>query len=516
MTTLTTDTPAPYAPALPARVAVAVIGSGFAGLGMAIRLKELGADDFVVLERGDDVGGTWRDNTYPGCQCDVPSHLYSFSFALNPQWTRTFSMQPEIWSYLRRVADDFDVRRHVRFGHDVTAAEWDEPTRRWRLTTPHGTLEADTVVAGVGALSEPSYPDLPGLENFTGAVFHSAKWDHDYDLTGKRVAVVGTGASAIQFVPKIQPAVEAMTIFQRTAPWVMPHPDRPLSRTEKRVYRALPKAQKLMRDGIYWARELTVLAFMHPQLMRLGGERMARRHLAKQVADPELRAKLTPGYRMGCKRVLLSNEYFPALQQPNVDVVTSGISEVRESSVVDADGVEREVDAIIFGTGFKVIDMPFAGRVRGRSGRTLEEVWRGKMQAHKGTTIAGFPNFFMLMGPNTGLGHNSVVFMIEAQIAYVIDALRTMRERRAATVEVRREVQDAYDAELQKRLQGTVWNTGGCASWYLDEHGRNSTIWPGFTWPFKRRTLNFDAQAYELRTAPAVATAAPPAAPAAA
>jgi cation diffusion facilitator CzcD-associated flavoprotein CzcO len=507
MTTLTTDTPTPPAPALPAHVAVAVIGSGFAGLGMAIRLKEVGVDDFVVLERADDVGGTWRDNTYPGCQCDVPSHLYSLSFALNPQWTRTFSMQPEIWSYLRRVADDFDVRRHIRFGHDVTAAEWDEARGRWRLTTPHGLLEADTVVAGVGALSEPSYPDLPGVESFEGAVFHSANWDHDVDLTGKRVAVVGTGASAIQFVPKIQPAVQHMTVFQRTAPWVMPHPDRPLSRAEKRLYRALPKAQQLMRDGIYWARELTVLAFMHPRLMR-HGERIAKRHLAKQVPDPALRAQLTPHYRMGCKRVLLSNDYFPALQKPNVDLVTSAIREVRANAVVDAGGVEHAVDAIIFGTGFKVIDMPFAGRVRGRGGKTLADVWREKMQAYKGTTIAGFPNFFMLMGPNTGLGHNSVVFMIEAQISYAIEALRTMRERGATTVEVRRDVQEAYDAELQKRLQGTVWNTGGCASWYLDEHGRNSTIWPGFTWPFKRRTLRFDAAAYELRTAPAAAPAA--------
>jgi cation diffusion facilitator CzcD-associated flavoprotein CzcO len=507
MTTLTTDTPAPSAPTLPGHVAVAVIGSGFAGLGMAIRLKALGVDDFVVLERGDDVGGTWRDNTYPGCQCDVPSHLYSFSFALNPQWTRTFSMQPEIWSYLRRVADDFDVRRHVRFGHDVTAAEWDEASGRWRLTTPHGTLEADAVVAGVGALSAPSYPDLPGLATFEGAVFHSAKWDHDVDLTGKRVAVVGTGASAIQFVPKLQPAVSHMTIFQRTAPWVMPHPDRPLSRAEQRVYRALPRAQKLMRDGIYWARETTVLAFMHPQLMR-HGEKLARRHLAKQVHDTALREKLTPHYRMGCKRVLLSNEYFPALQQPNVDVVTTGISEVRARSIVDVDGVEREVDAIILGTGFKVIDMPFADKVRGRDGKTLTEAWNGKMQAYKGTTIAGFPNYFKLMGPNTGLGHNSVVFMIEAQISYVIDALRTLREQGASTVEVKREVQEAYDAELQRRLRGTVWNTGGCASWYLDAHGRNSTIWPGFTWPFKRRTRRFDAHAYELRTAPAAAPAA--------
>jgi cation diffusion facilitator CzcD-associated flavoprotein CzcO len=510
MTTLTTDTPARPAPPLPTHVAVAVIGSGFAGLGMAIRLKRLGIEDFVVLERAGDVGGTWRDNTYPGCQCDVPSHLYSLSFARNPEWTRTFSMQPEIEAYLRRVADDFDLRRHVRFDAEVLAAAWDEEHARWRLTTPHGELEADIVVSGVGALSEPSVPDLPGLDRFEGAVFHSAQWDHGYDLTGKRVAVVGTGASAIQFIPHIQPKVRSLALFQRTPPWVMPHPDRPLSRAEQRIYRALPFAQRLMRDGIYWARELFVLAFMHPRLMRLG-ERIARRHLVKQVPDPALRRKLTPSYRMGCKRVLLSNEYFPAIQRPNVEVVTDGIAEVRPHAVVDTRGVAHEVDAIILGTGFHVIDMPFAKRVRGRDGRLLSAVWEGGMKAYKGTSIAGFPNLFMLLGPNTGLGHNSVVFMIEAQIAYVAEALRTLRARGATTVDVRRDAMEAYDAKIQTRLAGTVWNTGGCASWYLDDHGRNATIWPGFTWPYRRRTLAFDPEAYDLRTArsarPAVAAA---------
>jgi cation diffusion facilitator CzcD-associated flavoprotein CzcO len=286
----------------------------------------------------------------------------------------------------------------------------------------------------------------------------------------------------------------------------MPHPDRRLSKFEHRLYRAFPVARKLMRDGIYWARVAFVLGFMHPRLMKIA-ETTARRHLAKQVPEPGLRRKLTPAYRMGCKRVLLSNDYFPALQQPNVEVVTDGIAEVKERSVIDSAGVEREVDAIIFGTGFRVIDMPFADRVTGREGRTLAQRWDGGMKALKGTSIPGFPNFFMLLGPNTGLGHNSVVFMIEAQIQYVADALRTLRERGATTVEVRDEAVEAYDAEIQERLQGSVWNTGGCASWYLDEHGRNSVIWPGFTWPYKRRTLRFDAEAYELRTARPAASA---------
>jgi cation diffusion facilitator CzcD-associated flavoprotein CzcO len=499
MTTLSADTPPSSASALPVHVAVAVIGTGFAGIGMAVRLKAMGIEDFVLLERAGDLGGTWRDNTYPGCQCDVPSHLYSFSFALNPTWSRTFSLQPEIWSYLQRAARDFDVLGHIRFDQEVVAAEWDEDRARWRLTTPHGTLEADVVVSGVGALSEPSIPRLEGLDRFRGAVFHSARWDHDADLAGKRVAVVGTGASAIQFVPHIQPQVRSLAVFQRTPPWIMPHPDRPVSALEKRVYRALPWAQKRMREGIYWAREAFALAFMHPRLMR-HAEKLARRHLAKQVADPELRRALTPGYRMGCKRVLLSNEYFPTLQRENVELVTDGIAAVREHSIVDQRGVEREVDAIIFGTGFHVTDMPFAQRVRGRGGELLAAAWEkgSGMQAYNGTSIAGFPNLFMLLGPNTGLGHNSVVFMIEAQIAYVGEALRALQERGARTVEVRRAAQEAYDARLQKRLQGTVWNSGGCASWYLDAHGRNSTIWPGFTWPYKRRLLRFDASAYEI------------------
>jgi cation diffusion facilitator CzcD-associated flavoprotein CzcO len=502
MSTLTTDA---STASLPAHVRVAVVGCGFAGLGMAIKLREIGVEDFVVLERRGDVGGTWYDNTYPGCQCDVPSHLYSYSFAPNPDWSRTFSMQPEIEAYLRRCARDFGVLGHVRVNCEVTGAGWDEPRGRWRVETSDGTLEADVLVSGVGALSEPSVPELPGLERFRGASWHSAQWDHGHDLAGERVAVVGTGASAIQFVPKIQPQAARVHVFQRTAPWLMPHADRPISGLERRLFRRVPALQRLMRDAIYWARESFVVGFMHPRLMELAAERIARRHLRKHVPDPELRRKLTPRYRMGCKRVLISNDYLPALQRGNVEVVTDCIAEVRERSIVTTDGTEREVDTIIFGTGFKVIDMPVAERIRGRDGRTLAEVWAGTPQAHHGIAIAGFPNLFMLLGPNTGLGHTSVVFMIEAQIAYVVDALRTLQRHGAAVAEVRREAQAASTREVQERLRGTVWNTGGCASWYLDAKGTNAVIWPGFTWRYKQRTLRFDAEAYELR-APRPAT----------
>jgi cation diffusion facilitator CzcD-associated flavoprotein CzcO len=477
---------------------VAIVGSGFAGLAMAIRLKQQGEHDFALLERASDVGGTWRDNSYPGCACDVPSHLYSFSFEPNPRWTRTFSPQAEIQDYLRHCARKYGVLPHVRFGHELIDARWDEGTQRWILRTPHGTLTASVLVAATGPLSEPSIPALPGLDSFRGTVFHSAQWDHAHDLRGRRVAVVGTGASAIQFVPLIQPQVEHLTVFQRTPAWVMPHPDRPLRPVERALYSRMPMLQALMRSGIYWARESFVVGFLHNRMVL--AQRMARRHLERQVTDPALRAKLTPQYRVGCKRILLSNDWYPALAQPNVGVVSSGVREVRGHAVVAADGSEHAVDTIIFGTGFHVTDMPIGDRVRGRDGASLTEVWQGSPQAYLGTTVAGFPNFFMLLGPNTGLGHTSVVLMVESQVSYVLDALRCLRGGQAGAVEVRGDAQAAFNAEVQARMRGTVWTEGGCASWYIDPTGRNTTLWPGSTWSFRRRTRRFDPDHYVLHS----------------
>jgi cation diffusion facilitator CzcD-associated flavoprotein CzcO len=485
-------------------VHIAIIGTGFAGLGTAVRLKQEGIEDFVILERAADVGGTWRDNSYPGCRCDVPSHLYSFSFALNPEWTNTFSPQPEIWDYLRRVAHDHDLLPKIRFGHEVLEGRWDEDAARWELETAAGPMTADVVVAGAGGLADPAVPDIPGLDRFTGKAFHSARWDHDHDLTGERVAVIGTGASAIQFVPQIQPQVGELRLFQRTPPWIVPHPGREIGERRRRLYRRVPGLQRLVRAGIYWTRELLVvgLAFK-PRLMKVP-ERLARMHLRKQVPDRELRRKLTPSYTIGCKRILQSNDYYPALAQPNVDVVTSGIAEVRERSIVTADGAEHEVDTIIFGTGFHVTDLPFAERVRGAGGVTLAEQWADEgMQAYMGTTVAGFPNLFILVGPNTGLGHTSIVFMIESQVNYVVGALRALQARGAAAVNVRPQAQAAYNEQIQRDLQRTVWNTGGCASWYLDKHGKNTTLWPSFTFTFRQRTRAFDPVAYDFLAAPA-------------
>jgi cation diffusion facilitator CzcD-associated flavoprotein CzcO len=481
----------------PDEVAVAIIGSGFSGLGMAIRLKQAGTDDFAVLERAGDVGGTWRDNTYPGCQCDVQSHLYSFSFAPNPDWSRAFSEQPEIWEYLRRCADDYGITGHIRFGHEVCSATWDEDAGRWRIETSRGALSARVLVAAVGPLSEPALPAIPGLETFQGTRFHSANWDHPHDLSGERVAVIGTGASAIQFVPRIQPQVERLHVFQRTPPWVMPHADRPLGGLERRLYRMLPPLQRLARWAIYWRREALVLAFRDHRRMGVA-ERMARRHLESQIEDPELRRRLTPSYTIGCKRILLSNDYYPALAQPNVELVTEDIREVRPSSIVTADGVEREVDTIIFGTGFHVTDMPAARYIRGRGGQLMDDLWQGSPRAYLGTTVAGFPNLFMLAGPNTGLGHSSLVIMIEAQLAYVMGCLRYMQDRAFSTVEVLPEAEAAFNERVEQAGRGTVWTAGGCKSWYLDRTGRNSAIWPDFTWKFRRLTRRFNPADYAL------------------
>lgn len=474
------------------------MGAGFAGLGMAIRLKEEGIEDFVVCERDDDVGGTWWANTYPGCQCDIPSHLYSFSFAPNPDWSRTYPKQPELRDYLRRCAERFDVLDHVRLGCEVEAADWDEEAGVWRLQTAQGELAARTVVAAPGGLSEPSTPRLPGLESFGGTSFHTARWNHEHDLAGRRVAVIGTGASAIQVVPEIQPVVAHLDVFQRTPPWVVPHRDRPITDWERALYRRAPALQRAVRSGVYWMRELMVPGLVHrPQMLRVL-EAVARRHLAEQVPDPELRAKLTPDYTIGCKRILPSNHWYPALTRPNVDVVTEGITDVRAEGIVTGDGALHEVDTIIWATGFYVTDIPIAHIVQGREGRKLAEVWEGSPHAYRGTAVAGFPNLFFLVGPNVGLGHNSIVFMIEAQLNYVVEALRTMRARGAASIEVRPEAQEEYNAKLQSRMGRTVWNSGGCSSWYIDAKGKNTTIWPDFTWRFWQSTRRFDPAAYRL------------------
>jgi cation diffusion facilitator CzcD-associated flavoprotein CzcO len=495
----------------PIEVDVAIVGSGFSGLGTAIRLRQAGLHDFVVLERGDDVGGTWHFNTYPGCACDVPSHLYSFSFAPNPEWSETYSRQPEIGAYLRRCADEFGVRPHVRLHHAVTGAAWDDEAQRWDVETSQGPFRARVLIAGMGPLAEPKLPDVPGVETFEGATFHSARWDHDFDFKGKRVASVGTGASAIQYVPAIQPEVEQLYVVQRTPPWVVPHTNREIRGWERRLYKAFPPAQRLVRGGIYLAREWLVLGFVkNPRIMGIV-ERLARRHMREQIDDARLLEKVTPDYTIGCKRILPSNRWYRALSQPNVELLTGGVAEIRPHSIVTGDGEEREVDAIVYGTGFQVTDMPVGRLVRGRDGQTLDDAWRGSPRAHLGTAVPGFPNLFVLLGPNTGLGHSSMVYMIESQIAHVMDALRVMADRGAETIEVAPEAAARFNSDVDARMQGTVWSTG-CASWYIDRTGRNATLWPDWTWRFRQRTRRVSASDYRLGAAGAgAARAAQPA-----
>jgi len=478
-------------------VRVAIVGTGFAGLGIAIQLKRHGYKDFVVLEKAAEGGGTWRDNTYPGCACDIPSHLYSFSFALNPQWTHMFSPQSEIQKYLRSSMERFGILPYIQWNTELQDASWNEDDQRWHITTTQGQLLADILILGNGPLSEPSLPAIPGIERFEGTLFHSAQWRHDYDLTGKRVAVIGTGASTIQFVPRIQPQVGHLTLFQRTPPWIVPRLDHPIAAWQRILFRILPITQRLIRSKMYWQRELTALGFIYRRDLLETGIKIAREHLTAQVADPILRTKLTPNYTMGCKRVLLSDDFYPALTRPNVEVVTDKIREIRGQSIITEDGKEREVDTIICGTGFHVTDTQFSQRIHGQGAQSLADVWHDGAHAYYGATIAAFPNLFLLIGPNTGLGHNSMVFMIESQIKYILDCLHVMDKRHVQTVEVRPHAEEQYNAEMQRRMKGTVW-TSGCASWYLDARGHNTTLWPGFTFEFRYRTRRFDPQHYIL------------------
>jgi len=486
---------------LPDRVHTLVIGAGFAGLGAAIKLDEAGHRDFLVVDKGDSIGGTWRDNTYPGAACDVPSQLYSFSFAPNPSWSRSFSPQPEIQAYLEDVARQSGVLDRFRFGVTVQDAAWDEQDSVWHVATSAGPVTADIVISGSGGLSEPKLPEIRGIDDFAGEIFHSARWNHDYDLTGKRVAVIGTGASAIQIVPEIAKKVAHLDVYQRTAPWVIPRNDRPYTNVERFAFRHLPLVQKAYRTAIYWGRELYVPAFTLAPRLAAPAKAAALANIRKGISDPELRKAVTPDYQIGCKRILISNTYYPTLDRDDVEVVTDPIAEVTPTGIRTADGTEREIDCLIVATGFYTTDQPIAHHIKGRDGRTLADVWAEHgMASYKGTTTAGFPNLFQIVGANTGLGHSSMVFIIESQIAYILSAIEQMRSRGIVAVEPRQDAQDAWNADLHRRMGRTVWSTGGCASWYLDAHGRNTTLWPRTTFAFRELLRRFDMEKYVVTT----------------
>ena len=471
---------------------VGIIGAGFAGLGTAIRLRQAGFTDVTVYERAAELGGTWRDNTYPGCACDIPSVLYSFSFAPNPEWTRMYPSQPEIWDYLRRLARAHGLLERIRFGAEMRAARWDEASRTWRLSFKDGSeASVDVLVSASGFLNKPALPQLPGLGGFEGAAFHSSQWRHDVDLAGKRVALVGTGASAIQILPEIAKTAAKVHVFQRTPPWVLPRLDRAFSARERRWFRRLPLLQRLSRWRLYLRQELLVTGFLGGAWIQKRFRQYAAGLLERQVPDAALRAKLTPAYAPGCKRLLVSNDWYPALQRPNVELLAEPAARLEGRRIVGASGAAREVDAVAFATGFVATEFVAPVKVHGRGGVELGELWKDGAASHLGISVAGFPNAFFIVGPNTGLGHNSIIFMIEAQLNYLVGALKSG----ARVLELLPEVQSKSYAAVQRRMKKTVW-ASGCRSWYLSADGRNDTLWPGSTLEYWWRTLRFDAASY--------------------
>jgi len=475
---------------MPEAVDVLIVGAGFAGLGMAIRLRQAGMESFVVVDKAPEIGGTWWFNRYPGCACDIPSHLYSFSFDRNPEWSRMYAGQAEILAYLKRCAKRYGVEGRVRLNTPLREARWDEVRGLWRAVVGAGEeIEARVLVSGMGALHVPRMPEIAGLERFRGPAFHSAEWDEAADIDGRRVAVIGTGASAAQIVPAIAPRVAKLYVFQRTPAWILPRLDHPIGERARRWFRRVPALTWLLRTFLFWSLDLRVGGFLRPGWLREQGKKMARKHLEAQVPDAALREKLTPRYEFGCKRVLISSDFYPALLRPNVELVTERIAEVRERSIATPDGAEREVDAIVYATGFRVTEMLGGTPIYGRGGVELHEAWRERIGAYLGITVSGFPNFFLLLGPNTGLGHNSVVLMIEAQVEYVMNCLRLMRKCGASVMELKPERLRAFVEEIRARLPGTVWESGGCKSWYQDERtGETPAVWPGSVVEYQRRT----------------------------
>jgi cation diffusion facilitator CzcD-associated flavoprotein CzcO len=483
----------------PVHTRALIIGTGFSGLGMAIKLQQQGVD-FVILEKADDIGGTWRDNSYPGCACDIASHLYSFSFEPKPDWKHLFSYQDEIWDYLKGVTEKYGLRRYIVFNSLVDRGHWDDDEYRWHVFTTDGReYVAQFLISGAGALHIPSIPDIEGRDEFHGPAFHSAQWDRTVDLTGKRVAVIGTGASAIQIVPEIVGQVAELQLYQRTPAWVVPRTNDELPPALRQALTNVPGLRALLRAGIYWAQE--ALAFgmtKRPDTLRFI-EAYAKYNIRRSIKDRELRRKLTPHYRIGCKRILNSSTYYPAVADPKTELVTDRIIRITPDGIVTADGTERKVDVIVYGTGFHVTDSYTYVQIKGRHGEDLVDRWnREGLGALRGITVADVPNLFFLLGPNTGLGHNSVVFMIESQIHYVADAIATCDKLGAQALAPTRAAQDRFNDELQRKLAHSVWNSGGCSSWYLDEHGKNTVMWGGYTWEYWMATRSVKLEEYQF------------------
>lgn len=478
-------------------IGVAIIGAGFSGLGAAIRLTRENNSDFLVFEREEGLGGTWLSNNYPGAACDVMSLLYSYSFAPYSGWKTTFGSREEILEYLRATARRFGIEPYLRFGHALEGAAWEEDAQRWRIRTSRGEWTSDVLLLGTGYLSDPTIPDIPGLETFGGRVVHTAHWDPEIRVEGARVGVVGSGASAAQLVPSIQPRVGELTVFQRTPAWVAPTPNRVIGRRERWMRRNLPGYQRFRREFNRRGREIVVTLMNRPGLMTRTIQARAQAQLESQVPAGALREALTPSYIAGCKRVLFSNTFYPALTSPNVSLVPHAVTRIEGNTVVAGEHT-REVDILVFATGYQAADRPIAKLIRNGSGQTLAERWGSAPTAHHGTTVSGFPNLFLMLGPNTALGHSSQILMIEAQLRYILSALTLMRERGISSVDVLPAVQERASARLQRSFDGTVWDSSHCSSWYAPEAGHNPTVWPATTARFERETRRFRASEYRL------------------
>ena len=472
---------------------VIIVGAGFSGMAMAIELQKRGID-FLIVEKGADVGGTWRDNVYPGAACDVPSHLYCYSYEPY-RWTRSFAAQPEILTYMQGVAKKHDIYQHIRFGCEVTASHFDDATATWQIDCADGrSFRCRVAISARGALHIPAFPNIDGLDRFEGIKMHSAQWDHSVDLTGKKIAVIGTGASAIQIIPEMAKVASTLTVFQRTPAWVLPKPDHAYHDATKDKYEHSPVSRWLYRNKLYWTLEFNATGFLiDPRMMKFG-EKLAYKNLAK-VENEATRQALTPSYTLGCKRVLMSNHYYKAFNQPNVQLISGAVESV-SAHQVHANGQDTDVDVIIFCTGFDVTNQAEHFSIHGKNGVDLLDHWQGGMKAYLGTVSHHFPNAFFLLGPNTGLGHNSIIFMIESQARYIAQALDYMKQQQLTTLEISHAAEASFVEEMRHRTKGSVWADGGCSSWYLDKNGNNTTLWPSFTFNYWLKTRLFDPTVY--------------------
>ncbi|MDV2439862.1 NAD(P)/FAD-dependent oxidoreductase [Acinetobacter gerneri] len=478
---------------------VAIIGAGFGGLAMAIRLLQNGIDDFIILEKANEVGGTWRENQYPGAACDVQSHMYSLSFAPKKNWSKRYAEAPEIFSYIQDLVEEYDLDKFIKFNQEVISAQYDEIQTHWQIKLKSGkSVQSQFLVFASGPLHVPQIPKIKGIEHFKGEVFHSSAWNHDYDLTGKNVASIGTGGSAIQYIPEIAHKVKQLYVFQRTAAWVIPRDERAYGALDKKLFAKYDWFRKLHRARLYWSNESRVVPIVQPKLMKYA-QKLAEFFIKHQVKDQNIAQKLTPDFVMGCKRILISNKYFPTFNRKNVELITDAIQEITEDSIITKDGTKREIDCLIYGTGFITDPRIYLKNFKciGQHAIELNDAWKDGAESYYGITTKNFPNLFQLLGPNTVLGHNSVIFMIESQVDYILQLIQLVEKTNTQAIVVRPQVQDDFNEKIQEKLKGTVWQSG-CVSWYQQDGGKNFSLWPTYTWKYWLETQKVNPADYQL------------------